>query len=96
MHEYDKCGKYQIQHHGDSILRMALAVTQYLAEVRYNDEALFEILGGRKAMIESPLMQELKKEWTEDGKHEGLPRENGRGCGKESGREGVKGRSRRS
>jgi hypothetical protein len=26
-----------------------------------NDEALFEILGGRKAMIESPLLQELKK-----------------------------------
>ena len=25
MHEYDKCGKYQIQHHGDSILRMARA-----------------------------------------------------------------------
>jgi predicted transposase YdaD len=36
-----------------------------------NDEALFEILGGRKAMIESPLLQELKKEWTEEGKREG-------------------------
>ncbi len=48
-----------------------LAVTQYLARLRYNDEALFEILGGRKAMIESPLMQELRKEWTEEGMREG-------------------------
>ena len=48
-----------------------LAITQFLARVRYNDEALFEILGGRKAMIESPLIQELKKEWTEDAKREG-------------------------
>jgi len=39
-----------------------LAVTQFLARLRYNDDALFEILGGRKAMIESPLVQELKKE----------------------------------
>jgi predicted transposase YdaD len=48
-----------------------LAVTQFLARLRYNDEALFEILGGRKAMIESPLVQELRKEWTEDAKREG-------------------------
>ena len=48
-----------------------LAVTQFLARLRYNDEALFEILGGRKAMIESPLLQELKKEWTEEGKRRG-------------------------
>jgi hypothetical protein len=49
-----------------------LAITQFLARLRYNDEALFDILGGRKAMIESPLVQELKKEWTEDAKREGL------------------------
>ena len=48
-----------------------LAVTQFLAHLRYNDEALFEILGGRRSMIESPLMQGLKKEWTEDAKREG-------------------------
>jgi hypothetical protein len=36
-----------------------LAVTQFLARLRYNDERLFEILGGRRAMIESPLIQEL-------------------------------------
>ncbi len=48
-----------------------LAITQFLARLRYNDEVLFEILGGRKVMIESPLVQELKKEWTEDAKREG-------------------------
>ena len=49
-----------------------LAVTQILARLRYNDEGLFEILGGRKAMIESPLVQELKKEWTEDAMRKGM------------------------
>jgi hypothetical protein len=44
-----------------------LAVTQFLARLRYNDETLFQILGGRKAMIESPLLQELKEEWTREG-----------------------------
>jgi predicted transposase YdaD len=48
-----------------------LAVTQFLARLRYNDEALFAILGGRQAMIESPLLQELRKEWTEQGKRVG-------------------------
>ena len=43
-----------------------LAVTQLLARLRYNDETLFQILGGRKAMIESPLLDELKYEWTRD------------------------------
>jgi Mg2+ and Co2+ transporter CorA len=40
-----------------------LAVTQFLARLRYNDEGLFVILGGRRAMIESPLYQALKEEW---------------------------------
>jgi hypothetical protein len=40
-----------------------LAVTQLLARLRYNNETLFQILGGPKAMIESPLLQELKAEW---------------------------------
>jgi len=43
-----------------------LAVTQVLAGLRYNDPKLFELLGGRKAMIESPLFQELKAEWTQE------------------------------
>jgi hypothetical protein len=43
-----------------------LAVTQFLARLRYNDPKLFQILGGRKAMIESPLIDELKAEWTRE------------------------------
>jgi hypothetical protein len=43
-----------------------LAVTQVLAGLRYNDRKLFQILGGRKAMIESPVLQELKEEWTRE------------------------------
>ncbi len=48
-----------------------LAVTQFLARVRYDDTKLFQILGGQKAMIESPLFQELRAEWTQEGKLEG-------------------------
>jgi predicted transposase YdaD len=48
-----------------------LAVVQVLAGLRYNDPKLFQILGGRKAMIESPVLQELRKEWTTEGKLEG-------------------------
>jgi hypothetical protein len=47
-----------------------LAVTQVLARLRYNDPKLFQILGGRKAMIESPLLKELKAEWTQEAKVE--------------------------
>jgi hypothetical protein len=36
-----------------------LAVTQVLAHLRYNDPGLSTILGGAKAMIESPLIEEL-------------------------------------
>jgi hypothetical protein len=36
-----------------------LAVTQVLAGLRYNDPMLFQLLGGREAMIESPVLQEL-------------------------------------
>ncbi len=48
-----------------------LAVTQFLTGLRYDDKKLFQILGGRKAMIESPLMQELRAEWTQEAKIEG-------------------------
>ena len=41
-----------------------LAVTQFLARLRYDDPRLFQILGGGRAMIESPLLDELKAEWT--------------------------------
>jgi hypothetical protein len=47
-----------------------LAVTQILARLRYNDPRLFAILGGRRAMIESPMLDELKEEWTALGRVE--------------------------
>jgi len=49
-----------------------LAVTQVLAGLRYNDPKLFQILGGRQAMIESPVLQELKEEWTREGAREAV------------------------
>jgi hypothetical protein len=39
-----------------------LAVSQVLAKLRYNDPGLLNILGGRKVMIESPLIEELVQE----------------------------------
>ena len=39
-----------------------LAVTQVLAYLRYNDMGLLTILGGRKVMLESPLIDELVQE----------------------------------
>ncbi len=39
-----------------------LAVTQVLAGLRYDDPRLFQLLGGRKAMIESPVLQRLLQE----------------------------------
>jgi hypothetical protein len=43
-----------------------LAVTQVLTGLRYNDAKLFHILGGRKAMTESPVLQELIAERTRE------------------------------
>ncbi|MGC8638579.1 MAG: hypothetical protein ACP5XB_01730 [Isosphaeraceae bacterium] len=43
-----------------------LAVIQVLASLRYNEARLFQLLGGRDAMIESPLLQKLKAEWTRE------------------------------
>jgi hypothetical protein len=36
-----------------------LAVTQILTQMRYNEKRLLDLLGGRQAMIDSPLIQEL-------------------------------------
>jgi len=47
-----------------------LAVTQVLAGLRYSKVGLFQLLGGRNAMIESPVLQELKAEWTRDAARE--------------------------
>lgn len=43
-----------------------LAVTQILAKLKYDDAHLLTILGGREAMIESPLIQELLAERMQD------------------------------
>jgi hypothetical protein len=45
------------------------AVTQVLASLRYNDPALLSILGGRQAMIESPVLIELLEERERDTWH---------------------------
>jgi hypothetical protein len=47
-----------------------LAVTQVLAGLRYNEVGLFQLLGGRDVMIESPVLQELKAEWTREAVRE--------------------------
>ena len=47
-----------------------LAVSQVFAGLRYNHSTLIQILGGRTAMIESPILQELKAEWTREASHE--------------------------
>ncbi len=44
-----------------------LAVSQVLAGLRYDDPRLFQILGGREAMIESLVLQQLKAQWTQEG-----------------------------
>jgi len=43
-----------------------LAVTQVLAGLRFNDSQLLAIIGGRAAMIESPVLQELLAERSHD------------------------------
>jgi hypothetical protein len=43
-----------------------LAVAQFLADLNYTDPRLFEVLGGRKAMIESPVLKELMAETRRD------------------------------
>ena len=48
-----------------------LAVPQVLAGLRYNDPRLFELLGGRDAMIESPVLQELKRRVDARGRAQG-------------------------
>ena len=39
-----------------------LAVVQVLARLRYNDPRVFDILGGKRIMIESPLIDEIVSE----------------------------------
>jgi hypothetical protein len=53
-----------------------LAVVQVLARLRYNDPSVFAILGGKKVMIESPLIDELFDELfaerLAEGRHESI------------------------
>jgi hypothetical protein len=51
-----------------------LAVTQVLAGLRYNNPQWLRILGGRRAMIESPVLRELEAEWTARAKADGVLR----------------------
>jgi len=37
-----------------------------LAGLRYNEAVFLKLLGGRDTMIESPVLQELKAEWTRE------------------------------
>lgn len=43
-----------------------LAVTQVMTSVRYNDAGLLSLFGGRKMIIETPLMQEILHEQIRD------------------------------
>lgn len=45
-----------------------LAVTQVLARLRYNSPELLRILGGQEVMIESPLLEEWRAQWTAEAK----------------------------
>ena len=47
-----------------------LAVTQVLTRLRYNEPQLLRILGGHRIMIESPLLDELRAEWTAEARAE--------------------------
>jgi hypothetical protein len=56
---FEQC-RTVIEHYGvDEEKSSLLAVAQVLASLRYNDPSLLLLLGGRKAMIESPILQEL-------------------------------------
>jgi hypothetical protein len=46
-----------------------LAVTQVMTRLRYNDPALLALLGGSRAMIESPLIQELMDQNAQETLH---------------------------
>ncbi|WP_165227363.1 hypothetical protein [Aquisphaera insulae] len=51
-----------------------MAVSQILARLRYDDEGLFQILGGRQAMLELPFLDKFKEEWKREAAHDVLVR----------------------
>ena len=48
-----------------------LAVSQVLAKLRFDDDLLLKVFGGKQAMIESPLIKELTDEAEAKGRAEG-------------------------
>lgn len=67
---FRRCREVIDQTPGDADRTNLLAVTQVLAGLRYNDPGLLSILGGRTAMIESPVLRELEAEWKAEAKAE--------------------------
>jgi hypothetical protein len=51
-----------------------LAVMQVMTRLRYNDPKLLALIGGRKTMIESPLIQELLVETRAETNHQAIVR----------------------
>jgi hypothetical protein len=51
-----------------------LAITQVMTRLRYNDPALLALFGGSRAMIESPLIQELVDERIQGVMHSVIPK----------------------
>jgi hypothetical protein len=49
-----------------------LAVSQVLVQLRYNDPELLKILGGKRVMIESPLIKEIVAENTQKARQEDI------------------------
>jgi hypothetical protein len=49
-----------------------LTVAQVLARLRYNDPGILSIFGGKHAMIESPLIQELMQELLAEQRHKDI------------------------
>jgi hypothetical protein len=52
--------------------RQPEAVVQVLARLRYNDPKVFEILGGKRIMIESPLIEEIVSEAVSEARHDSI------------------------
>lgn len=57
-----RCREVIDQHATDAEREPLLAVTQVFTKLRYKDPGLLTILGGKKAMLESPLIREVVAE----------------------------------
>jgi predicted transposase YdaD len=61
----------RIDREGGALRDNLLAVTQIFARLRYDRPEWLEILGGRKAVLEFPLIRELQEEARQEGLKEG-------------------------